>query len=90
MNYMNIIGNRTQMLHNRLWAVFGNSPESRIIHFILSHTERLSAKNIENKMEDLAQIINETRTGGYQYYVKQKDWFELHHGEINTLMLKIW
>ena len=34
LNYMNIISNRTQMLHNRLWAVFGNSPESRIIHFI--------------------------------------------------------
>ena len=46
LNYMNIISNRTQMLHNRLWAVFGNSPESRIIHFILSHTERLSGEKI--------------------------------------------
>ena len=40
LNYMNIISNRTQMLHNRLWAVFGNSPESRTA---------VGRKNIENK-----------------------------------------
>ena len=85
LNYMNIISNRTQMLHNRLWAVFGNSPESRIIHFILSHTERLSGEKIlKIKMEDLAQIINETRTGVSKALntMQTKGLVELHRGEI--------
>ena len=37
LNYMNIVSNRTQMLHNRLWAVSGDNLEARIAHFILSH-----------------------------------------------------
>ena len=85
LNYMNIISNRTQMLHNRLWAVFGNSPESRISHFILSHTERLSGEKIlKIKMEDLAQIINETRTGVSKALntMQTKGLVELHRGEI--------
>ena len=85
LNYMNIISNRTQMLHNRLWAVFSNSPESRIIHFILSHTERLSGEKIlKIKMEDLAQIINETRTGVSKALntMQTKGLVELHRGEI--------
>ena len=85
LNYMNIISTRTQMLHNRLWAVFGNSPESRIIHFILSHTERLSGEKIlKIKMEDLAQIINETRTGASKDLntMQTKGLVELHRGEI--------
>ena len=64
LNYMNMVSNRAQMLHNRLWAVSGNNLEARIAHFILSHVERPSGKKVlKIKMEDLAQIVNETRAG---------------------------
>lgn len=85
LNYMNIASNRTQILHNRLWAVSGEDPEARIIHFILSHAERLAGEKIlKIKMEDLARIINETRLGVSKALnsMQNKGWVELHRGEI--------
>lgn len=85
LNYMNIVSNRTQMLHNRLWAVSGDNPEARIIHFILTHVERPSGEKVlKIKMEDLAQIVNETRAGVSKALnsMQAKGWAELHRGEI--------
>lgn len=85
LNYMNIISSRTQMLHNRLWAVCGDNLEARIAYFILSHAERLSGeKALKIKMEDLAQIVNDTRTGVSKTLnnMQAKGLVELHRGEI--------
>ena len=59
LNYMNIVSNRTQMLHNRLWAV-------------------------KIKMENLAQIVNDTRAGVSKALnsMQAKGLAELHRGEI--------
>lgn len=85
LNYMNIVSNRTQMLHNRLWALSGDTPETRILHFILSHTERLSGeKAVKIRMEDLAQIVNVPRTAVSKALnsLQAKDRIELRRGEI--------
>ena len=85
LNYMNIISSRTQMLHNRLWAVCGDNLEARIAYFILSHAERLSGeKALKIKMEDLAQIVNDTRAGVSKTLnnMQAKGLVELHRGEI--------
>ncbi len=85
LNYMNIVSNRTQMLHNRLWKIAGNNLESRIVHFILSHAERPSGEKVlKIKMEDLAQIVNETRAGVSKALnsMQTKGLVELHRGEI--------
>ena len=55
------------------------------MQFLLSHTERLSGEKIlKIKMEDLAQIINETRTGVSKALntMQTKGLVELHRGEI--------
>ena len=85
LNYMNMVSNRAQMLHNRLWKVAGNDLEARISHFILSHVERPSGKKVlKIKMEDLAQIVNETRAGISKALNNMQDrgLIELHRGEI--------
>ena len=85
LSYMNIVSNRTQMLHNRLWAVSGDNLEARIAHFILSHVERLSGeKALKIKMENLAQIVNDTRAGVSKALnsMQAKGLAELHRGEI--------
>ena len=85
LNYMNMVSNRTQMLHSRLWEVSGNSLEARISHFILNHVERLpGTKVLKIKMENLAQILNETRAGVSKALngMQEKGLVELHRGEI--------
>ena len=85
LNYMNMVSNRAQMLHNRLWKVAGNDLEARISHFILSHVERPSGKKVlKIKMEDLAQIVNETRAGISKALnnMQDRELIELHRGEI--------
>lgn len=85
LNYMNIISNRAQMLQNRLWTLPGNSLEARITYFILSHVERFSGEKVlKIKMEDLAQIVYETRTSVSKVLngMQEKGLIELHRGEI--------
>lgn len=83
LNYMNIISNRAQMLHSRLWSVSPDSLEARISCFLLSHAERPSGrKELKIKMEDLAQILNETRISVSKALneMQEKGLVELHRG----------
>ncbi|MGN0048763.1 MAG: Crp/Fnr family transcriptional regulator [Bacteroides sp.] len=67
LNYLNILSNRAQVLNRRVWNHNYHciSSEERILRFIRLHLERPSAgrKEIKIRMEDLAQIVNDTRTG---------------------------
>ena len=85
LNYMNIISNRAQTCYNRLWTKVPEKLEARIANFILSHIERPSGEKIlKIKMEDLAQIVNETRAGISKALNNMQDrgLIELHRGEI--------
>lgn len=85
LNYMNIVSNRAQMLHSRLWKVTDDNLETRIAHFILSHVERLSGEKVlKIKMEDLALIVNDTRAGVSKALnsMQTEGLVELHRGEI--------
>ena len=76
LNYMNIISNRAQSLNSRLWA------ES---NFILTHIERPSGRKIlKIKMEELAQVVNDTRMGVSRALnsMQEKGLLELHRGEM--------
>lgn len=85
LNYMNIISNRLQMLHKRLWIPAGSTPEERIIDFMLSRFERPSGdKTLKIKMEELARITNDTRASVSKALngMQEKGLIELHRGEI--------
>lgn len=85
LNYMNIISNRAQSLNNRLWAKTADNLEKRIGNFILTHTERLSGRKIlKIKMEELAQVVNDTRMGVSRALnsMQEKGLLELRRGEI--------
>lgn len=85
LNYMNIVCNRAQTLHNRLWTLSDNNLEARIAHFILSHTERWSGEKILTaKTETLAKAVNDTRAGVSKalYNMQEKGKIELHCEEI--------
>ena len=73
LNYMNIISNRAQSL------------EKRIGNFILTHIERPSGRKIlKIKMEELAQVVNDTRMGVSRALnsMQEKGLLELHRGEM--------
>lgn len=62
LNYMNIISTYAQLANSRLWSNPPNGIEERIIHFILSHTEKhIGEKSLKIKMEDLARYVDGTR-----------------------------
>lgn len=61
-NYLNIISNRSQVLYDRLWNLNSEECDSKIINFILSHSEKLNGKKIlKIKMDDFAKILGDTR-----------------------------
>lgn len=85
LNYMNIISNRAQSLNSRLWAESTDNLEKRIGNFILTHIERPSGRKIlKIKMEELAQVVNDTRMGVSRALnsMQEKGLLELHRGEM--------
>ena len=85
LNYMNIISNRAQSLNSRLWAESTDNLEKRIGNFILTHIERPSGRKIlKIKMEELAQVVNDTRMGVTRALnsMQEKGLLELHRGEM--------
>lgn len=63
LNYQNMLCSRVQNLHRRLWTSIPTDLEARIVQFILVHVERPAGpKSLKIKMEDLAQIMNDTRS----------------------------
>ena len=82
---MNIISNRAQSLSNRLWAENTDNLERRIGNFILTHIERPAGrKTLKIKMEELAQVVNDTRVGVSRALnsMQEKGLLELHRGEM--------
>lgn len=91
LNYMNIISNRAQNLHTRLWTETAEDLESRIKQFILLHTELPTGKKIiKIKMEELANAINESRLSVSKALnnMQGKGILELRRGEIEIPELK--
>lgn len=62
LNYVNSVSNRAQSTYSRLWKTPSSGTEKKVIHFILTYAERLEGeKMIIIKMEDLAEILDDTR-----------------------------
>lgn len=62
LNYMNIICNKTQNLHSKMWTEETSSLEKRIVRFLLDHFERIEGeKIIKSKMTDMAEVLQCTR-----------------------------
>lgn len=85
LNYMNIVSNRAQNLNNRIWIKTADGLEKQIGNFILTHIDRpIGKKILKIKMEELAQIVNDTRMGVSKALnsMQEKGVIELHRGEI--------
>lgn len=85
LNYMNIVSNRAQNLNNRIWIKTADDLEKQIGNFILTHIDRpIGRKILKIKMEELAQIVNDTRMGVSKALnsMQEKGVIELHRGEI--------
>ena len=62
LNYMNLISNRAQCLHARLWDEAPHDLTDRLVAFISTHVERLAGEKIlKIKMENLAKHLSDTR-----------------------------
>ena len=62
LNFMNILSNRNQLAYQRLWNTHIGSLNEKFINFILLRSQRLEGeKTLQITMEDLANLINETR-----------------------------
>ena len=71
--------------NSRLWAESTDNLEKRIGNFILTHIERPSGRKIlKIKMEELAQVVNDTRMGVSRALnsMQEKGLLELHRGEM--------
>ena len=62
LNYVNSVSNRAQSIHSRLWKTSPSGTKEKIRYFFLTYAEKLEGeKTIVVKMEDLAEIIDDTR-----------------------------
>lgn len=62
LNYINSVSNRTQSIYKRLWKLPPNGTLQKVIYFFLVYAEKLEGeKTIIIKMEDLAEILDDTR-----------------------------
>lgn len=85
LNYQNIISGRAQNLQRRLWVTPVGTLRERMMQFFLVHLERaVGRKVVKIKMENLAQILNETRLNVSKVLNQMQDegLLALHRGEI--------
>lgn len=85
LNFINMVSNRAQALHRRLWTPYNGDVSERIVHFIVNRVERPTGEKLLNiKMEDLARIVNDTRLNVSHALnaMQGKGLLELHRGEI--------
>jgi len=62
LNFRNILSNRLQQFHDRLWQFTYSCLETKIVDFLLARCEKpYGKKQLKIKMEDFAAIIGETR-----------------------------
>jgi len=68
LNFRNILSNRAQQLHEKLWQSNYSCLETKIVDFLLARCERpFGKKLLKIKMEDFALIIGETRLSVSKY-----------------------
>ncbi|GAE14734.1 hypothetical protein IX330_002463 [Bacteroides pyogenes] len=85
LNYMNIISNRAQNLHSRLWEEPASGLREKMVRFILTHCEKIQGKKIlKVKMDDLARQLDHTRLNTSRVLNQMQDegLIELHRKEI--------
>lgn len=85
LNYLNILSNRAQNLHDRLWTNLPESLHDRIVEFILLHSYVPDGeKRLKVKMDDLAKLLSSTRIRVSKALneMQDKHWLTLHRGEI--------
>ena len=85
LNYLNILSNRAQNLHDRLWTNLPESLHGRIVEFILLHSYVPGGeKRLKIKMDDLAKLLSSTRIRVSKALneMQDKHWLTLHRGEI--------
>ena len=62
LNYVNSVSNRAQSVYNRLWKIPASGTARKVIDFFLIYAEKPEGeKTIIIKMENLAEILDETR-----------------------------
>lgn len=62
MNFFNLLTNRADQLHERIWSINDQQLEGRLIHFIRSLSTTMHGKKVLRvKMEDLANLLDDTR-----------------------------
>lgn len=62
LNYMNMVSNRAQILHSRLWEKPSQDLKDKIIQFFLLHCEKPQGEKVfKVKMDDLARYMDSTR-----------------------------
>jgi len=85
LNYLNVLSNRAQNLHDRLWTNLPESLHDRIVEFILLHSYVPGGeKRLKIKMDDLAKLLSSTRIRVSKALneMQDKHWLTLHRGEI--------
>lgn len=62
LNYLNILSNRSQVAYDKLWNNRIGSIQDKIVNFLLLRTMKPEGEKVlKIKMEDLAELIDETR-----------------------------
>lgn len=62
LNYLNLLSNRAQTLHHKLWNTYSGTTWQKIVHFLqLRCTRPVGEKKLFIRMEDLATFIDDTR-----------------------------
>lgn len=85
LNYMNIISNRAQNMHARLWEKAPVDIEDKIIRFILTHTEKpIGEKIMKIKMDDFARCVDDARLNVSRTLntLQEQELLKLHRKEI--------
>ena len=61
-NYLNILSNRIQVSHKKLWSNHMSSLNEKFIHFLLNRCQKPQGEKVlHTTMEDLARMVSETR-----------------------------
>lgn len=85
LNYLNMVSSYGQSLSSNLWTCVPDSLEERIYHFIRTHIrQKTGEKLLKIKMEDLATIVNDTRTNVSRFLndLRNSNFIDLRRGEI--------
>ena len=84
-NYLNILSNRCQSIHQKLWETYPSSLMGKFIGFLMGRCQKPSGeKNLQITMEDLGNLIDETRINVSRFLndIQEKGLVQLKRKEI--------